>query len=1031
MKRLILKYLPVMLMTLMASQVFGQSSTITGVVKDESNGETIPGATVIVKGSTNGTVTDLDGNYTLSVSDAAETIVISFVGYEPMEIPIGGRSVINADLKISMTELTEVVVIGYGTQSKKVVTGAIASVSAKQITSTPILRVEQALQGRTAGVQVTNLSGQPGEAPTVRIRGAGTTGDANPIYVVDGMVVGGIDYLNPGDIESIDVLKDAASAAIYGARAANGVVLITTKSGVQGRINVTYSGYYGIQNAAKKIDMLNAEQYRMMQNEGARNGGLDEPFDLAQIPAHDTDWQDEMFTKNAPISNHEIQISGGSEKSSFTTSISAFSQQGIIGGEKSQFDRYTARFNSRQHVTSWLDFGNNVAYTHKITRGISSNTSFGGAYSSALNIDPLTPVTEQDADILSQSPYSSEPVLYADNGFPYGISTNVGSEIVNPLALIDNQHGEWNEDKLVGGVFAEFQPIKGLKIRTAYSIDLAYGINSNFTPLFYLNGSQGNLLRTSVTKEAQRWFTWQFDNTITYSKKFGGHNFSVLLGTSAQEKNWENVGGSKDKAPLLDYDHVYIDQAQDTVANAWGGATEDAISSYFGRITYDFKDKYSFTLIVRRDGSSKFGDNKKYGFFPSVGVAWVLSDEAFMEGIRPINLLKFRASLGVNGNEAIGRFRYASPISYNRGYTLASGYAVGASPAYAANEDIQWEESKQLDLAVDFGLFENRLTGTADVYNKTTTMLLFDPPIQPHAGIAPPTQNVGSVENKGIEMSLNFRNAAGELNYSIGANATYNKNKMLKIDNTGNASIPGAPWAVAGPVTRTTEGEPISYFYGYKTDGIFQSNTEVFQHIGPEGKPLQPKAVPGDVRFVDLNSDGVIDDQDRTNIGNPTPDWTFGFNGSLDYKGVDFSFLFTGTLGNDIFAGQQRRDLRYTNMPTAMLDRWTPENPSTSTPRFTWTDTNNNSRVSDLYIEDGSYLRLKNVQVGYTLPSSILDRIGANTWRFYVSAENVLTFTNYSGADPEIGAISPFDIAIDRGIYPQARTFRVGTSITF
>ncbi|SHK13736.1 TonB-linked outer membrane protein, SusC/RagA family [Reichenbachiella agariperforans] len=1030
MNKRIQKYLAVLLMTLVASQVFAQTS-ITGVVKDEINGETIPGATVIVKGTTNGTVTDLDGRYTLNISDAAEAVIISFVGYEVMELPINGRSVIDASLAVSMTELTEVVVIGYGTQSKKVVTGAIASVSAKQIESTPILRVEQALQGRTAGVQVTNLSGQPGDAPTVRIRGAGTTGDANPIYVVDGMVVGGIDYLNPGDIESMDVLKDAASAAIYGARAANGVVLITTKSGVKGQMNVTYSGYYGIQNAAKKIDMLNAEEYRMMQNEGARNGGLDEPFDLAQLPAHDTDWQEEMFTKNAPISNHQIQISGGSEKSSFTTSISAFSQQGIIGGEKSQFDRYTARFNSRQQVTSWLDFGNNLAYTRKTTRGISSNTSFGGAYSSALNIDPLTPVTEQDPDILSQSPYSSEPVLYADNGFPYGISTNVGSEIVNPLALIDNQHGEWNEDKLVGGVFAEFQPIKGLKIRTAYSIDLAIGINSNFTPIFYLNGSQGNLERTSVTKEAQRWFNWQWDNTITYSKKLGDHNFAVLVGTSAQERTYENIGGSKDKAPLLDYDHVYIDQAQDTVANAWGGATEDALSSYFGRVTYDFKDRYSFTAILRRDGSSKFGDNNKYGYFPSLGVAWVLSDEAFMQSLGPINLLKFRASWGINGNESIPRFRYASPMNYTRGYTLGSGYTVGASPAYAANADIQWEESNQIDLAIDFGLLDNRLTGTVDVYNKTTNKLLYNPAIQPHAGIGAPYQNVGSVENKGIEMSLNFRNAAGELSYSIGANATYNKNTMTKIDGTGNANIPGASWAVAGPVTNTIEGEPISYFYGYKTDGIFQSNAEVFQHIGPGGEPLQSQAVPGDVRFVDLNNDGVIDDKDRTNIGNPTPDWTFGLNGSLDFKGIDFSFLFTGSLGNDIFAGQQRRDLRYTNMPTDMLDRWTPENPSTSTPRFTWTDTNNNNRVSDLYIEDGSYLRLKNIQLGYTLPNSILDRIGANTWRFYVSAENVITLTNYSGADPEIGAISAFDIAIDRGVYPQARTFRVGTSITF
>ncbi|MGL1889260.1 MAG: TonB-dependent receptor [Reichenbachiella sp.] len=1028
----IYKIMAMLLFCLFTLPSYGQDFTVSGVVKEQGTGETIPGATVLIKGTTNGSVTDIDGRYSIAIAgDGSETLSISFIGYLASEIPINGRSVINVDLAIDIAELEEVVVIGYGTQKKKVVTGAISSVSSKEISSTPILRVEQALQGRTAGVQVTNLSGQPGEAPTVRIRGTGTTGDSDPIYVVDGMVVGGIDYLNPGDIESIDVLKDAASAAIYGARAANGVVLITTKSGVKGQMNLTYSGYYGIQNAANKIDMLNAEQYKMMQNEGARNGKLDEPFDLNQISEHDTNWQDHLFTDNAPMSNHELQISGGSEKSTFTSSLSAFSQQGIIGGEKSQFDRYTARFNSRHQVTDWFRFGNNVAYTRKITRDISSNTSFSGAYSSALNIDPLTPVTEQDADVLSEAPYSTQPVIYDENGFPYGISNYVSSEIVNPLALIENQNSEWKEDKLVGGVFAEIEPVKGLVFKTQYSIDLAYGINSSYTPLFYLNGSQGNLERTNVSKEVQRWFNWQWDNTVTYSKKMGDHNFSVLLGTSAQENLYENVGASNDKVPILDPEHVYIDQATDTTEGAWGGATEHALYSYFGRLTYDFKDKYSFTVIARRDGSSNFGANAKFGVFPSLGVAWVASDEVFLQNLGPVNLLKFRASWGVNGNESIPSFRYASPMNSTRGYTFGGGNVVGLSPSYAANPEIQWEESVQLDLAVDFGLFQNKLTGTVDVYNKTTKGLLYDPSIQPHAGIDAPWQNVGTVENKGIEMSLNFRGASGDLNYSIGGNATFNKNEVISIDNTGNASITGASWSIAGPVTHTTEGEPISYFYGYKTDGIFQSTAEVFQHIGPEGTPLQSGAVPGDVRFVDINNDGLIDDSDRTKIGNPTPDWTIGFNGSLDYKGVDFSFLVTGALGNDIFTGQQRRDLRYTNMPTDMLGRWTAENPSNTIPRFTWTDTNNNNRVSDLYIEEGSYVRLKNIQVGYTLPSSILDKIGASTWRFYVSAENLLTLTNYSGADPEIGAISPFDIAIDRGVYPQARTFRFGTSITF
>lgn len=1024
------KVVGLLCLCLLTLNTYGQSK-VSGVVKDAVTGETIPGATVIVKGTNAGTITNLDGKYTISVMEDTDVVVFSFIGYKSTEITVGGKSVIDMSLEADITELSEVVVIGYGTQKKKVVTGSIASVSAKDITSTPVLRVEQALQGRTAGVQVTSLSGQPGEGLSVTIRGAGTAENSDPLYVVDGMVVGGIDYLNPGDIESLDVLKDAASCAIYGARGGNGVVLITTKSGKAGQMNVTYSGYYGVQNAAKKIDMLNAEEYMMMQNEGARNGGLDEPFDLNEIPAHDTNWQDEMFTQNAPMSNHEIQIMGGTEKSSFSATLSAFSQQGIIGGEKSQFDRYTARFNGRHQVTDWFRFGNNFAYAKKYKRQIDSNTSFNGAYSSALNMDPLTPVTETNSDILAQAPYSTQPVIYAENGYPYGISNYVSAEIVNPLALLDNQNEKEQEDKLVGGVFAEVEPIKGLVFKTNYSIDLAYVITNNFTPLYYLNGSQGNLERTNVSAEMKRWFNWQWENTVTYSKKINEHNFSALLGTSAKEDRYDNVGASNDKVEIIDEDNVYIDQAQDTTQGAWGEAWEHAVYSYFARVTYDYKERYSATLIWRRDYSSNFGENNKYGDFPSIGLAWIVSDEGFMQNSGPLNLMKIRASVGLNGNESIPRFRYASPIATNRGYTFGGGYVVGASPEYSANPDIEWESSLQSNAAIDLGLFQNKLTASVDFYNKTTVGLLYNPDIPSHVGNAAPFTNVGSIRNRGIEIALNYRGAIGELSYSVGGNATYNQNTFIEINGNPDAAISEGSWSVAGNISRSTVGDPISYFYGYKTDGIFQSELEVFQHIGPEGQQLQANAVPGDVRFVDVNNDGVINDDDRTQIGVPTPDWTYGFNGSMSYSGFDFSFLITGVLGNDIFAGQQRRDLRYTNLPSSSLDRWTVENPSSTTPRFTWVDTNTNNRVSDLYIEDGSYLRLKNIQLGYTIPSNLLEKVGAKTWRVYVSAENLVTLTNYSGADPEVGATSPFDVGIDSGVYPQARTFRFGTSVTF
>ena len=1015
---------------IVAGAVSAQTHTVSGTITENETRMGVPGATVVEAGTTNGTTTDIDGKYTLTLSKPNASIVISFVGYKTQTIAVNGQKQINVELQVEATMLSEMVVIGYGTQKKKVVTGSISTVNSEDITSTPVLRIEQALQGRTAGVQVTNLSGQPGEAPTIRIRGTGTTGSAEPLYVVDGVVVGGIDYLNPGDIESMDVLKDAASAAIYGSRAANGVVLITTKSGKAGKMSISYSGYKGIQNVSKKLDMLDAEQYRMIMNEGARNAGLTEPFDLNEIPKHNTNWQDHLFVKNAPMQNHEISITGGSDKTTYATSLSYFSQQGIIGGDKSQFDRITARLNTNSQVNKVFRFGNTLSYSHIIRRGIGSNESFNGAFSSALNMDPLTPLYEEDPDELALPPYSNQPVLKDKNGRTYGISKLVGAEVVNPLALLEIQTAETRVDKVVGSIFGEAEIIKGLKVTTTLGIDLAYVLNDSYRPLFYLNGAQNNTDRTSVSKSIDRYFTWQWDNTISYTRSINDHNFTALAGTSAQKDVYENLYGFNSKVPLFDPENVYLNMATDTMWVAAGGASHHALASIFGRLTYDFKNKYSVTAILRRDGSTNFGANNKYGYFPSIGLGWVLSDEEFFPELSNIDLVKLRATYGVNGNENIDRFRFLSTIDKSRGYIFGNGRYTGASPSYMPNADIQWEESKMLNFALDLGAFNNRLVTTVEYYIKTTEGLLERIPIPGHVGNDPPFANVGSVQNRGVELNINWRHKVKDLNYSVGLNATYNQNEMTEIGNEEKI-LPGASWAIAGLVTRAEVGLPIGYFWGYKTDGIFQNQAEVFQHIGPTGLPLQPNAVPGDVRFVDVNEDGKIDADDRTMIGNPTPDWILGFNANLEYKNFDFAILITGTYGNEIFNGSQRVDLRYTNRTTAILDRWTGEGTSNEVPRYTWIDINNNARVSDLYIEDGSYIRIKNLQFGYTLPRSILNRIGASTWRFYVSAENLLTLTKYTGADPEIGARSSFDIAIDRGIYPMARTWRVGTTISF
>jgi TonB-linked SusC/RagA family outer membrane protein len=452
--------------------------------------------------------------------------------------------------------------------------------------------------------------------------------------------------------------------------------------------------------------------------------------------------------------------------------------------------------------------------------------------------------------------------------------------------------------------------------------------------------------------------------------------------------------------------------------------------SVFGRVTYDYKNKYAFTGIIRRDGSSKFGPNNRYGIFPSLGVSWVVSDEDFIPKIDQVNFIKLRASWGINGNQEIGNYQFISLMDYSRSYIFGGGRIIGASPSFIENADIRWEESEQIDIALDLGAFSNRLTASIDYYIKTTSGLLERIPIPAHVGNSPPFANVGSVQNKGVELSLNWRHLVKGINYSVGINAAYNQNKMTKIGNDEGA-LTGATWAVAGVITRAEVGLPIGYFWGYKSSGIFQNMAQVYQHIGKTGQVLQPNAKPGDVRFLDTNNDGVINEKDRTMIGNPTPDWTFGMNGSIEYKNFDFSMLIIGTYGNDIFNGAQRQDLRYTNRSTAILDRWNGEGTSNETPRYTWIDVNNNYRVSDLYVEDGSYLKLKNVQLGYTLPINLQKRLKSKSLRFYVSAENLVTITKYSGADPEIGAMSSFNIGIDRGIYPQARTFRLGTTMTF
>ncbi|WP_345950203.1 TonB-dependent receptor [Mucilaginibacter sp. PAMB04274] len=1027
-----------MLFLLSAFGLKAQDLQVSGTVTQKSDGSPVPGITVAIEGGAGGAATGASGEFRVRIPRLGTVLVFSGIGYETQRYTVNTASPIQIVLTDRATALSDVVVIGYGTQVRRNVTSAISSVKPDQITQTPITRVEQALQGRVAGVQVTNVSGQPGDAPTVRIRGIGSNGNSSPIYVVDGFIVGGIDYLNPADIQSMDILKDAASAAIYGARGGNGVVLITTKSGSRdGRTRVTYDGYYGIQNPWRKLNMLDAREYAVMQNEGSINGGGSPIFtDLSKYPAGTgTDWQKSLFEKNAPMYNHQVGVNGGTDKNSYAINFSLFNQKGIVGGDKSDFKRYTFRANTDNKVKDFLKVGANASYAHIRRTSIDPNQEFGGVLSNALNLDPITPVIETDPAALSASRYNSANLVRNPEGQVYGISPYISQEIVNPLARLAVTNGLTRVDKLVGNTYAELNILKGLTFRSTFSIDLAFVTTNNYTPLFYLNAAQQST-NSSVNKGVDRYYSWAQENILTYEKKFDKHSITVTAGTSLRRENSETLLGSNTGLVVSDPNMAYLNLAVDAgTAVARGGASQNSLASIFGRVNYSYADKYLLSASLRRDGSSKFGQNYPFGYFPSVSAGWIFTEESFIPKNDILTFGKLRASWGKLGNDAsLDNYPWAAVIGVGRGYTYyngsGNGYVSGASPTYVANPDIRWEAGEQLDVGLDLTFLRNMFTFTADYYVKTTRGWLLQVPIPLSVGVGAGFANGGSVRNSGIELALNYQQNFGEFKVNAGINGSFNKNKVIEIKNA-EGILGGAGISTYGQVQRSTVGDPFSYFYGYQTDGIFQNVGEVNAY-SRNGVRIQPDAVPGDVRFKDLNGDGVIDQNDRTKLGNPTPDVTGGFNLSLAYKGFDLSGFAIGSFGHQIFNGIRRQDLVSSNMQTTYLNRWTGEGSTNRYPRFTYSDNNGNyTRISDLYLEDGDFVRLKTLQLGYSLNKNIAAKLRLQTLRVYVSGDNLVTLTNYTGFDPEIGARGSLDIGIDRGVYPQARIYRLGLSATF
>jgi TonB-linked SusC/RagA family outer membrane protein len=1013
-----------------------QDVTVNGVINDES-GMPVPGATILLKGTTKSTASDFDGKFQIQVPSNG-TLVVTFIGYTTVNEAVNGRTKIAIQLKPESQTLNEVVVVGYGTQKKSVVTGAISSVKAADLEKVPNGRVEQSLQGRVAGVSVAAVSGQPGEKSKVRIRGITTfrEGGNDPLWVVDGIAVdaNAIGFINQSDIESIEVLKDAASAAIYGTRAATGVILVTTKKGKSGKLSVNYNGFAGISGPAKKLKMLNATQYASIMNEKSFADGGGIKYNNPSALGKGTDWQDAIFNDSAFRYTHELSISGGGEKSTFYASFGIQDQEGIVATDISNYTKKNFRLNSTHKISDYFTFGQTFGYTHQKSTGIgNTNSEFGGPLSSAINLDPLTPLVA-DPSVVGTGFYTSPNIIRDPNGNPYGISSLVQQEMTNPLGYIQTRLGGYNwSDDFVGNAYMEANITSHLKFRTTLGGKLAYWGDQGFTPVFYLNPNM-KAERNNLSQNNNKSFAWTLENILTYSNKFGDHSLNVLAGQGAYV---ENIGGSIGVTmfglPIDSYRDASFnfEVPQTDRVNRSSDFTEHKLASLFLRANYDYLEKYLFTGIVRRDGSTRFGENKKWGVFPSFSLGWVISKEGFWKENNVVNTLKLRGGYGVVGNDNIDDFKYRGLVvggyNYSNGTTgdITTGYGNSTLP----NADLGWEETSQTTIGLDAKLF-NDFTLVLDYYKKRTTGILRNIVIPGYVGVVdPPSANIADMNNSGFEVELGYKKRLGDFNLGVNANVAYLKNEITYVGSNTNFIQGDASFQSMGPVTRTQVGHSFNEFYGFKTAGIFQNEGEVAAYKNAAGGLIQPNAKPGDFRWVDSNGDGSISDDDKQFLGTNIPKYTFGFTVNLDYKNFDFMAFTQGSAGSKIFQGLRRLDVLNANYQTKALERWTGEGTSNDYPRLTNNDPNKNfTNMSDFYLENGNYLRLKIVQIGYTMPTNLSSKIGADKVRFYVTGENLVTFTKYTGYDPEIGGQV---FGVDKGVYPQARSILFGANVQF
>jgi len=1028
------------------------AGNVSGIVLSDTDGEPLIGVSVMVKGTTQGTITDFNGAYTLQVK-AGETLKFSYIGFFAQEVKVTG-SKMDIRLKEDAQTLDELVVVGYGVQKKKLATGATTQVKGEDLQKLSTTNALQALQGQTPGVQISSTSGQPGEGMKVVIRGLGTTGNSGPLYVVDGVQTSDVAYLNNSDIASIDILKDAASAAIYGSQSANGVVLITTKKGSFNKGGkagqITFDAYYGVQNVARKTDMLNAKEYATIMNESNVNSGNAPYFTNDQIAnlSTNTNWLDNMFVKDAITQNYSLGAQGGSETSTYSLSLSYTGQEGIMGGKSlSNYERYGFRINTEHKLyKDIVKIGQHATFSYINKNGVQVGSLYSNTLHGALNTSPLLPNTDDSGNFLNNSAASASS---AGSMYQGAVWTPWYDGESNPYAsMVYNNQNSNNNQKLLGDVYLEIQPIKNLTFKTTLSLDYYAGEGRSFTPVYNLSKYTFNL-KDRVSQNMNKGKTLSWDNLVSYGFNLNEKNrFDLMLGSSARQSTGSEISGSQADLSIADLEHAWLNNgtSADLIYIKTNGKPndEEQLLSYFGRVNYNYKEKYLINATFRADGSSKFAKQNRWGYFPSISGGWVVSNESFMEDSKSwMDQLKLRLSWGQVGNQNIPSFKYLAPITsqyigYNFGTTQGAASNVsGAYPSNLANPDLKWETSEQYNIGIDGVFLNSKLNVNLDLYNKTTRDWIVIAPVLATAGAEPPYINGGNVTNKGVEFALAYNDNIGQFHYSIGGNIAYNQNNVTEIP-TRDGIIHGAAnqlYANALEFYRAETGHPIGYFWGLKTDGIFQNEAEVANYKSTDGTVIQPTALPGDVKYKDLDGNGIIDDKDKTEIGDPNPDFNFGLNFACDYKGFDFAINANGVAGNQLVQAYRNQTDQYANYTSEILGRWHGEGTSNSIPRVT--NSNINWQFSDLSVKNGDYLRISNITLGYDFAKLMKKNDYVSQIRIYGSVQNAFTFTKYDGMDPEIafgidnGVTDKFSSGIDQGYYPRARTFLIGVNVKF